>query len=92
MTQLELKLALPDNLAREAEAAGLLTPEAIERLLREEVRRRRVDRLFKAADRLAALDIPTLTEAEVEAEIRAARAERRSSRAGIQKHSHSHGP
>ncbi len=79
MTRLELKLALPDNLAREAEAAGLLTLEAIERLLREEVRRRRVDRLFEAADRLAALDIPTLTEAEVEAEIRAARAERRSS-------------
>jgi len=79
MTRLELKLALPDNLAREAEAAGLLTLEAIERLLREEVHRRRVDRLFEAADRLAALDIPTLTEAEVEAEIRAARAERRSS-------------
>jgi hypothetical protein len=82
MTQVELKLALPDPLAREAEAAGLLTSEAIERLLREEVRRRRVDRLFAAADRLAALDLPSLTEAEVEAEIQAARAERRVSHAG----------
>ena len=35
MTQIELKLALPDLLAREAEAAGLLTPQAVERLIRE---------------------------------------------------------
>jgi hypothetical protein len=35
--------------------------------------------LFEAADRLAAL--PPLTEAEVEAEIQAARAERRTARA-----------
>ena len=76
MTQLELKLKLSDSLAREAEAAGLLTPEAIERLVRKEIRRRRVDGLFEAADRLAALDVPPLTEAEVEAEIQAARAER----------------
>ena len=38
MVQLNLKL--PDSLAREAQAAGLLTPQAIERLLREEIRRR----------------------------------------------------
>ena len=75
----ELKLTLPDALARDAEAAGLLSPESIERLLREEVRRRRVDQLFDAADRLAALDLPALTGAEVEAEIRAVRAKRRPS-------------
>jgi hypothetical protein len=69
----ELKLTLPDSLAREAEASGLLTPEAIEALLREEIRRRRVNQLFEAADRLANLDMPPLTEAEVEAEIEAAR-------------------
>ena len=74
----ELKLTLPDNLAREAEASGLLTPEAIEALLREEIRRRRVNKLFNAADRLAALDAP-LTESEVEAEIAAVRRARRSS-------------
>ena len=65
MVQLDLKL--PDSLAREAQAAGLLTPQAIEQLLREEIRRRRVGQLFDAADRLAALDAPPLTEAEVEA-------------------------
>jgi post-segregation antitoxin (ccd killing protein) len=75
----ELKLTLPDNLAREAEASGLLTPEAIETLLREEIRRRRVDQLFSAANRLANLDVPTLTEAEVETEIEAARRSRRAS-------------
>ncbi len=71
MTHLEL--ILPDSLAREAEAAGLLTSQAIERLLREAVRRRRVEQFFDAADRLAALDLPPLTEDEIEAEIQAAR-------------------
>lgn len=75
----EFKLTLPDSLAREAEASGLLTPEAIEGLLREEIRRRRVSQLFEAADRLAGLDIPPLTESEVEAEIEAARRSRRAS-------------
>lgn len=75
----ELKLILPNNLVREAEASGLLTPEAIETLLREEIRRRRVEQLFSAADRLANLDLPTLTESEVEAEIEAVRRSRRAS-------------
>ena len=74
----ELKVNLPDGLAREAEANGLLTPEAIESLLREELKRRRVSGLFAASDRLANLDSPPLTEAEVEAEIVAARQSRQS--------------
>ena len=77
--QLELTLTLPDSLAREAEASGLLTPQGLEALLRAEVQRRRVTQLFDAADRLAAL--PPLTEAEVEAEIQAARVERHATRA-----------
>lgn len=78
MSSLEVKLDLPENLAREAEANGLLTPEAIESLLRAEIRRRRVNKLFETADRLAALDAP-LTEADVEAEIAAVHQARRSS-------------
>ena len=74
----EIKVTLPDGLAREAEANGLLTPESIEFLLREELKRRRVRGLFAAADRLANLDSPPLTEAEVEAEIVAARHSRQS--------------
>ncbi|MDT7542312.1 MAG: hypothetical protein QOE33_2216 [Acidobacteriota bacterium] len=73
----EVIINLPDGLAKEAEANGLLTPEFIESLLRAEIRRRRVNKLFVAADRLADLDLPTLTETEVEAEITAARQSRR---------------
>jgi hypothetical protein len=68
----QIVLTLPDNLAQEAEANGLLRPESIEALLRAEIRRRRVNRLFATVDRLADLDQP-LTEAEIEAEIAAAR-------------------
>jgi hypothetical protein len=75
MRTLELTITLPESLAREAEANGLLRPEAIERLLREELRRRQATGLFEAADRLAALNLPPLSPAEVEAEIQAARAE-----------------
>ena len=76
MSTLELKLVLTDSLAREAEVSGLLTPESIEALLRAEIRRRRVNRVFAAADRLAALETP-LTEEEIEAEIAAVRQSRR---------------
>ena len=77
MSSVELKLDLPDSLVREAEASGLLTSESLASLLRAEIRRRRVNRLFEAADRLAQVDTPQLTEAEIEAEIEVARRERR---------------
>jgi predicted transcriptional regulator len=37
---LEITINLPDNLAREAEALGLLTPESLIALLRAEIERR----------------------------------------------------
>lgn len=75
MSSVEIKLNLPDTLAREAETNGLLRPEAIVSLLREEIRRRRVNNLFAAADRLATSD-SALTEIELEAEIAAVRQSR----------------
>ena len=39
MTELQLKLSLPDQLANQAKAAGLLTSESIERLVREAFRK-----------------------------------------------------
>jgi hypothetical protein len=81
MGTVEFQLTLPDELAREAEALGLLKPEALERLLREEIRRCRIGQLFDAADRLATLAESPLTTAEVEAEIQAVRSGRRTSRA-----------
>ncbi len=73
----EITLTLPDNLAREAKESGLLKPEFIASMLRAEIRRRRVNKLFAAADRLADLDEP-LTEEEIAAEIAAARKEKSS--------------
>jgi hypothetical protein len=76
MTMREIKLSLPNNLAEEAEATGLLLSEVVERLLREEIRRRQVAGMFAAADRLPATAKPPLTPVEVAEEIRAARSER----------------
>lgn len=73
MTNIDFKLSLSDQLRKEAEAAGLLTPKAIERLLREEIKRRRVNKMFNAADRLSELDTAPLSEEEIEQEIRNAR-------------------
>jgi hypothetical protein len=72
-------LTLSDDLAKEAEANGLLKPELIASLLKAEIRRRKINRLFAAADRLAELDEP-LTEAEVQAEIAATRQARKESK------------
>ena len=72
-----LELQLNDNLAQEAKANGLLEPAVIENMLRSELKRRRVDKLFEAADRLGADGAPNITEAEIEAEITAARADKR---------------
>lgn len=73
-------LSLPDTLAREARDAGLLTPEALEAMLRERLRTQRVDELFTAMDNMAALPGAPMTEEEIQAEIEAARAERRARR------------
>jgi hypothetical protein len=77
----ELTLDLPDSVAREAEADGLLTSAAVEALLRAELRRRRIAELGDAMDRLAALPLPPLTNEEVEEEIQAVRAARRKAHA-----------
>jgi hypothetical protein len=68
-------VSLPDELARQAQSAGLLRPEAIETLLREAMQKRQVDQLFTTMGKLAQLD-PRLSEEEIDAEIDAARAER----------------
>jgi hypothetical protein len=70
-----ITVSISDELARQAQSAGLLRPEAIEQLLREAMKKRQVDKLFATMDKLAALE-PKLTEEEIDAEINAARAER----------------
>ncbi len=70
-----ITVSLPDELVQQAQTAGLLRPEAIERLLREAMRKGQVDQLFTTMTKLAALE-PALSEAEIDAEIAAARADR----------------
>jgi hypothetical protein len=74
MTTLEVKLSLPDSLAQEAQAAGLLAPEQLERLVREALRAKRVERLTAARATLAANPLPPMTPEEIQAEIDAYRA------------------
>lgn len=75
MTTLELRL--PDQLAREAQTAGLLTPEELERMVREALRLRRVQKLAQAREKLAAQPLPPMTAEEIQAEIDAYRTESR---------------
>ena len=69
MTTLEVKVNSPDSLANEARQAGLLTPQELERLLREALRARRVERLTAVRETLAANPLPPMTPEEIQAEI-----------------------
>ncbi len=78
MTTLQVKFDLPDSLAKEATSLGLLEPQALQALLRDAVRARRIARLTQARENIAAAGIPPLTMEEIEAEIVADRTQRRS--------------
>jgi len=69
MTFIDLKLELPDRLAREAEAAGLLTPRALARLLRDGVRREAVRRMGEGAERVRDAGVPSLPADEIQREV-----------------------
>ena len=73
----ELTVKLPDELARQIRAAGLLDEAAVERLFRDALRKQAVGELFAALDEIQAAKLPPMSEDEVQAEIDAARAERR---------------
>ena len=75
-----VQINLPDQLAKEAQRAGLLTPATLERILREYLKARKTDELFAAMDRMATVEEPAMTPEEIEEELHAMRAERRQSR------------
>ena len=77
MTTLEMTLNLPDQIAQEAQRAGLLSVQAVERLIEEAVRREAGKQLLDAMQRLRAANVPPLTEAEIDAEVKAVRAARK---------------
>ncbi len=72
----ELTVNLPDDLARQIRAAGLLDETALEKVFREALRKQAVGELFAALDEIEALKLPPMTEAEIQAEIDSARAGR----------------
>ena len=78
MTTIELKLNLPDQLAKDVVRMGLTSPDSLQSLLREAVRNQRLAGLAEARKRIAEANIPPLTMEEIEAEIAADRSERRS--------------
>jgi len=73
-----IKIDLPDATVQAARAAGLLTPEAIERLLNEAIKRKQAaDWWLSIADRVSSVGIESLSMDEINAEVKAARQERR---------------
>jgi len=77
MTTVEVKLDLPDRLAKAAKDAGLLVPEALERIIAEALRRQTFDELLSVADRVETAGVPPMSVEELNAEIQAYRMERR---------------
>ena len=75
MTTVEIKL--PDALAKEARQAGLLTPKALETMLRERLRAQRIGELRDAVKQMVSASGTSMTMEEIEAEIQAYRNERR---------------
>lgn len=76
MTKIEIEL--PDATAKAAREAGLLTPQALDRLLTDAIRRRQAaDSLLTIADRVAAAGIEPMSMEEVDSEVKAAHASRR---------------
>ena len=76
MTTLELTLNLPDELAQQAKNAGLLTPDAIEALLREQLKQQAGDQLRALWARMPPEELTPEIEQEIAAEVRSVRAER----------------
>ena len=78
-----VQITLPDQLAQEAQSAGLLSQPAIEKLLREQLQTQHLDEFFTAMERMEQILEPaTLSPEEVAEEIRAMRESRRAKASG----------
>ena len=73
-----IQIELPDATANAARDAGLLTPQALERLINDALRRKQAaDSLLSIAGRVAAAGIPSMSMEEINAAVKAARAKRK---------------
>ena len=77
MTTLEVKLALPDRLAREALAAGLLTPKALREMFKDAMQRLAAHAVLAGAQRASAAGSKPLSMKEIQAEVNTVRRERK---------------
>jgi hypothetical protein len=77
MTTLELTLNLPDRLAREAQAAGLLTQEGLSELLKDAMRRREAQALLAGAQRASDAGSKPLSMKDIQSEVNAVRRSRK---------------
>jgi len=78
-----IQIELPDAMAQAAREAGLLTPQALERLLNDALKRKQAaDSLLSIADRVAAAGIEPMSMDEINAEVKAARADRKQRASG----------
>ena len=74
----KIQIELPEATAKAAREAGLLTPQALDRLLTDAIRRQQVaDALLSIADRVAEAGVEPMSMEEIDAEVKAVRAERR---------------
>lgn len=77
-----VQIQLPDQLAQEAQRAGLLTPACLERWLVEQLWSHRVNELFTAMQRMSVVEQPAaMSPEELAGELAAMRAERRATAA-----------
>ncbi len=77
MTTLEVKLNLSDRLAREAQAAGLLTSRALAQLLRDAMRKQAAQALLDGAARATKTGAKPMSMDEIQTEVNAVRRARK---------------
>lgn len=79
-----IQIELPDATAQAAKDAGLLTPQALDRLLTHALQRRQAaDALMAIAKRVAEAGVAPMSMDEINAEVKAARAERKQRAGGL---------
>ena len=69
----KIQIELPDAVAKAASQAGLLTSQAIERLIEEAIRREAGKKLLDAMQRLRDANVPPITEEDIDEAVSAAR-------------------
>jgi hypothetical protein len=77
-----LTINLPEDILSQAQAAGLLSTEEIEKWLREELERQnRLENFFGKLDKLSKIE-PAISQEEIDAELAAHRREKRQGKSG----------